>query len=328
MCSTKNFELPTTNFFKLLFSYFNMKHNIKISALLLCMFILAQIIGLVVIDGYSSVKIVNGEKTNVTAPVVPFFDNPTLETNSDFVQVLFSILFSFVIVLLLVFILTKYKSETFFRIWFFLVVTLAVSVTLNLAFINFPYSIYFAVILSVILAYFKIYQRNMIVHNLTELMIYPGVAAAFVPLLNPITIIILLILISIYDVWAVWKSGIMQKMAKYQISKIRIFSGFLIPLMTKDQRQKVKNISDKKLKTKTMKINVALLGGGDIVFPIITAGVYLRNFGIASAWFIVAGATLGLSYIFFFGEKKKPYPAMPYITVGILFGLLLWWILF
>lgn len=305
-----------------------MKHNIKISALLLSMFILAQIIGLVVIDGYSPVKVINGEKTNVTAPIVPFFDNPTPESNSDFAEILFSILFSFILVILLVFILTKYNSEIFFRVWFFLVVTIAVAVTLNLALINLPYAKYFAISLAIILAYFKIFQRNIAVHNLTELMIYPGVAAAFVPLLNPFTIIILLILISIYDVWAVWKSGIMQKMAKYQISKVRIFSGFMIPSMTKLQKEQIKKISDKNLKTKKMKINVALLGGGDIVFPIITAGVFLRNFGIASAWFVILGATLGLSYIFFFGEKKKPYPAMPYITVGILLGLLLWGILF
>ena len=290
------------------------------------MFIITQIIGLVVIEGYSPVKVINGQQTNVTSPAVPFFDNSAPQSNSDFVQVLFSILISFDFVLFFVFILTKYKSETFFRIWFFVVVTIAVAVTLNLAFIHLPYAIYFAVTLSLILAYFKIFQRNILIHNLTELLIYPGVAAAFVPLLNPLTIIILLILISIYDVWAVWKSGIMQKMAKYQISKIKIFSGFLIPLMTKKQKSQIKNLTNKKLKGKKMKLNVALLGGGDIVFPIITAGVFLRNFGIASAWFIMLGATLGLSYIFLFGEKKKPYPAMPYITTGILFGILLWWI--
>ena len=76
----------------------------------------------------------------------------------------------------------------------------------------------------------------MIVHNLTELLVYPGIAVIFVSLLtqwspikNLILIIFLLILISIYDMWAVWHSGIMQKMAKYQIDTLEIFSGFFIP---------------------------------------------------------------------------------------------------
>jgi presenilin-like A22 family membrane protease len=301
-----------------------MKKSILTTLLLLVMFISAQIIGLVVIDSYSPVKVIEGQKINVSAPDVPFFQTPQPETSYDFLEIFVSLIFSFTLVTFFVFILIKYKSETFFRIWYLLVVILAISVVLNLAFIEIRYSKYIAFSFAIVLAYFKIYQRNLIVHNFTELLIYPGVAAAFVPLLNPITVIFLLIAISIYDLWAVWKSGIMQKMAKYQINKLKIFSGFLIPNLTNVQKSSVKKMSKEEKIGKKVKIGVAILGGGDVVFPIITAGVFLRNFGIASSWFILLGATLGLSYIFFFGESKKPYPAMPYITSGILLGLLCW----
>ena len=30
----------------------------------------------------------------------------------------------------------------------------------------------------------KIYRKNLIIHNLTELAIYPGIATVFVPILN------------------------------------------------------------------------------------------------------------------------------------------------
>ena len=83
-----------------------------------------------------------------------------------------------------------------------------------------------------------------------------------------------------------------------------------------------------------------MLGGGDIVFPIITAGVILRTnsinlpFGLLPftggfipALFVIAGATLGLSYLFFLSEKKKFYPAMPFITAGIFLGIILSYIL-
>ena len=38
---------------------------------------------------------------------------------------------------------------------------------------------------------------------------------------------------------------------------------------------------------------------------------------------VIAGAILALSYLFFFSEKKKFYPAMPFITAGIFIGMVL-----
>ena len=195
-----------------------------------------------------------------------------------------------------------------------------------------------ATIVAVVLAYVKIFKRNLIVHNLTELLIYPGIAAVFVPLLRVKgavgfipkiwPILVLLILISLYDMWAVWKSGLMQKMAKFQIDKMRIFSGFFVPYLSKKDKLKLKKLKKAKAKNKKIKANVAILGGGDIVFPIITAGVMLTTFGFWSALFVIIGAALGLAYLFFFAKKKKAYPAMPYITAGMFLGILTSWLIY
>ncbi len=123
--------------------------------------------------------------------------------------------------------------------------------------------------------------------------------------------------------WAVWHSQIMQKMAKFQINKLRIFTGFFVPYISKKTRQRIKKMKKSELKKKKIKVNVAILGGGDIVFSIIAAGVLLKTLGLFSALFVVAGATLGLGYLFFFSEKKKFYPAMPFITIGIFVGIIL-----
>lgn len=80
--------------------------------------------------------------------------------------------------------------------------------------------------------------------------------------------------------------------------------------------------SKKELSKKKIKINLAILGGGDIVFPIITAGVLLNTYGFLPAILAIAGATLGLTLLFIFSEKKKFYPAMPFITAGIFLGML------
>jgi presenilin-like A22 family membrane protease len=195
-------------------------------------------------------------------------------------------------------------------------------------------------ILALGLSFIKIFKRNFIIHNLTELLIYPGIATLFVPILNLWSVGVLLILILIYDIWAVWHSGIMQKMAKYQINNLKVFSGFFVPYIPKEMKNKLKKIKKSKLKNKKIKVSLAILGGGDVIFPIITAGVImqtssvalpfgLHNFvgGLIPALFIVFGATLGLALLFMFSEKKKFYPAMPFITAGIFLGLILSYLL-
>src|SRR6056297_131979 len=167
----------------------------------------------------------------------------------------------------------------------------------------------------------KVYQREIITHNITEILIYPGIAAVFVPLLNIFWTIALLILISIYDAWAVWRSGIMQKMAKYQMKSLKIFAGFMIPYLTKSQRDKLKKMPKSDLKKKGIKVNTAILGGGDVAFTLIPAGVILINWGIWPAIGVIAGGFAGLAFLLLRSKKKKFYPAMPFITTGILLAM-------
>jgi len=50
--------------------------------------------------------------------------------------------------------------------------------------------------------------------------------------------------------------------------------------------------------------------------------------GFIPAVFTIAGATLGLSLLLILSEKKKFYPAMPFITGGIFIGLILSYLLY
>jgi presenilin-like A22 family membrane protease len=306
---------------------FEMKHTLKITIVLLVMFVVTQFIGLYVVNHYQA-----------TGNNLPFgMETPPLNTQSDFNQIFISLVFAFAVAISLLFFLTKFRAEFFLKLWFFVVVMIALGISF-LSFIpNFKYASLVVLLVALPLAFVKIYRRGFIVHNLTELLIYPGIAAVFVPILNIYTIVALLILISVYDIWAVWHSGIMQKMAKYQIDKLNVFSGFFVPYADRKTRKKIKmlkekvknkKISKKDAKTKKFKVSVAILGGGDIIFPIIAAGVMLKTLGLASAIFVIIGATLGVSYLFFFAEKKKFYPAMPYITAGIFLAMVLSYLIF
>lgn len=316
-----------------------MKHTLKITAIILAMFLLTQVIGMFVVNHYSSVRTVDGVSTNVTAPELPFgLETPEPQDAGEFNQIIIAIVIAFVIAIALLFLLMKFKAEILLKIWFLAVITIALGISFNAFFYKLPYAYLIALIIALPLAVIKIFKRNFLIHNLTELFIYPGIAAVFAPLLNFYTVILLLLLISVYDMWAVWRSGVMQKMAKYQINKLKVFSGFFIPYMNKKTKQMLSKVKTKKeMVKKKIKVNIAILGGGDVIFPIITAGVMLRVFGYVSMFginvplasiLVLLGAAFGLSYLFFLAEKKKFYPAMPFITSGIFVGIGLSWLIY
>ena len=296
-----------------------MKHSLKITALLLVMFLFTQLLGLVIVNHYYKVN-----------DVIPYGMSPPKDISPQISIV--SIIFAIAFAVALMLILMRLRIEFFLKLWFLFVVVIALGITINAAIYRIPYAPYIALLIAIPLALVKIFQRNIIVHNLTELLIYPGIAVIFVPLLNIWTISLLMILISIYDIYAVWHSGFMQKMAKYQITQLKIFSGFFVPYVGKKERellataQRSKALSAK-LKGKKIKVSLAILGGGDVIFPMIMAGVVMRSLGLVPALLISLGATLALALLFRFSQKGKFYPAMPFISAGCFFGLAVSYIL-
>ena len=270
-----------------------MKHSVKITVILITLFFIAQMVGIYVANTYlPEVKQVvdetTGEVTNQTVYNLPYgLDPPDNIKPQESVLSIIIALFVAVVVMLL---LMKFKAETFLRLWFTLVVILGIAIALNAFLIKIPSSMIIALIIAIPLGIIKIFKRNMFVHNITELLIYPGIATVFIPILNIWAVVILLVIISFYDMYAVWHSGFMQKMAKFQIEKLKLFSGFFIPYMKKEDRLLIKNVKDskrsnkeKETKLKKVKVNLAILGGGDVVFPIILAGVILRTLGLWQA---------------------------------------------
>ncbi|MDO8508325.1 MAG: presenilin family intramembrane aspartyl protease [Nanoarchaeota archaeon] len=304
-----------------------MKHSLRIILILLGMFFITQLIGLAVISQYSpeviQVKDEEGNLVNKTIYNLPYGAEPPAEVSP--VNTLVSIIIAVAVAVIFMLILMRYKAEFFLRSWFFIVVSFALGISIY-AFIDpLPFSQLIALIIAIPLAALKLFKRNIIVHNITELFIYPGIASVFVPLLNIWTVVLLLILISIYDIYAVWHAGFMQKMAQYQIKKLKFFTGFFVPYLGSKERAQValaKQQGDmSKLKNKKIKVNVAILGGGDVVFPIILAGVVFNTLGLLEALIINLGATLALAWLFYISKKGKFYPAMPFISAGCLIAL-------
>jgi presenilin-like A22 family membrane protease len=307
-----------------------MKHPLKLTLVLITMFFIAQLIGIAVIHNYSpEIKQVvlpqnqTNQTLNVSVYNLPFGMNPPEGTTPS--SSLLSMVIAIAIGVVLILTLMKIRAEVFIRLWFFVVITIALGIAINSFIQKIPYSALIALIVSLPFAIIKVFKKNIFVHNITELLIYPGIAAIIVPLLNVWTVVVFLILISVYDIYAVWHAGFMQKMAKYQMNDVKVFGGFLVPYIGKEDRAlmaKLKKLKDKsKAKLKKIKVNVAILGGGDVIFPIITAGVVLNQFGFLSALIIALGATLALAALFYYSEKGRFYPAMPFISAGCFIAL-------
>lgn len=303
-----------------------MKHNLKLTLILISMFLITQFIGLGMIHIYNSgqqVSILNettGQLENITIkPQIPYgLQPPEIEA----VPALWSISISMVIAILLVMLLMTIKANLFLRLWFFVVATIAIAISINGMFIlthlSLQYQAIIALIIALPLAFFKVFKQNIIIHNLTELVIYPGIAAILVPIFNIWTVIIFLLLISAYDIYAVWHAKFMQKMAKFQINELKVFSGFFVPYIRPEDRKYI----NKKGRGKKIKVSLAILGGGDIALPILAAGVVLLSQGFLAAITVSLFATLALLYLFLYSKKGKYYPAMPFISAGIFIGML------
>ena len=68
-------------------------------------------------------------------------------------------------------------------------------------------------------------------------------------------------------------------------------------------------------------MRTAILGGGDIGFPLIFAGVVMKELGIWQSMIIPFFALMGLAFLLWRSDEKKFYPAMPFIGAGCFIGL-------
>ncbi|TKJ17291.1 hypothetical protein CEE44_02025 [Candidatus Woesearchaeota archaeon B3_Woes] len=303
-----------------------MKHSLRVTLLLILFFLLSQIIGLGIISKYITIEEV--EKidliTNETYVVnetialdLPHnIERPQFNTSSEFITYLvIAILLATILFLFLI------KIKTFFlwKLWFFFAVFLCLTIAFN-SFI--PKVI--ATFLGFLLALWKVIKPNILVHNLTELFIYGGLAAILVPIdiVNEYTILILLLLISIYDAYSVWKSKHMIKMARFQ-AKSKVFAGLLVPY----KKETTKKVSQKG-KVKFKGIKTAILGGGDVAFPLLFAGAVMKSQILTNSFAIAFSKTLiiplftsiALLLLFIKGREDRFYPALPFLTAGCIIG--------
>lgn len=294
-----------------------MKHPVSITTLFIVLFIISQLVGLLVIN--FGVESVDFETGGVDFADTAAGERPEISGLATLAYIVFGVAIGTTILLLL----AKKGNVFWWRIWFFLAVWISISITLGVLTQN----LLLSWVVGFGLAYLKLWKKNVWTHNLTEILIYPGLAFFLVPLLDINTVIFLLVLISIYDAYAVWKSKHMVTMAKFT-SKANIFPGFSINYDESSRKvKKVKKVGGKK--QKKGKRTSGVLGGGDIAIPMLFIGVvfitllqagFSRETSLTLSSIIIVTSAISLGLLLYYSKEKKFYPAMPFLSAGCIVG--------
>ena len=199
-----------------------------------------------------------------------------------------------------------------FRLFLLLVVFSGTQVILGI-FVPSPWNLAIAVIFALIFSR----ESNVLLHNLGIILGIGGVAAVFGLSISVEFGLVLLIVLSLYDILAVYVTKHMVTMARSMVESGAVF-GFLIPFefrgFFRDRKEAQAGIGE----------NFMILGSGDIGLPIIFAASLIRVSplsAIITAVFSLFG--LFLTHILFLNqEKRRAMAALPPIATLTIIGYL------
>lgn len=158
--------------------------------------------------------------------------------------------------------------------------------------------------------------KSVLTANLSLIAGIAGIAASVAAGLSPNSVIILLAVLSFYDIVAVYGTGHMVTMFRGLTSRGIVLAFTLIPL---------------RFSTITARSNNEVsgpgmfLGTGDVALPVMLAAAAVRS-DVVPAVASVAGAAVGfaLMYMLFLAQpKRSPMPALPPIALGSILGYLI-----
>src|SRR3989338_1673453 len=221
----------------------------------------------------------------------------------------------FFAVLILFFILSsKYKKVTSFSFKLFLVLIVfsGTSVVAGSVF-GHPWDI----LATLLVTFSFMFVRNVLIHNVGIILAVAGVGSLLGLAISPTTAVVVMIILSLYDIVAVYVTKHMVVMAKTMMESGAIF-GFIIPSEIKGF------FSNKHHASVQIGDRFMILGSGDIGLPVVlvsSVAGYSVNNAIIVAIFSLMG--LFLTHLIFINQKeRKPMAALPPIATMSIIGYL------
>jgi presenilin-like A22 family membrane protease len=152
-------------------------------------------------------------------------------------------------------------------------------------------------------------------HNAVLLLAVSGISTELGFSLSFSTILLLLAILSIYDVLAVYQTKHMVKMFTGLMERGLLLS-IVVPFRDRDWFAKTDTVKPRK--------GFLLLGTGDLAFPLIFA-VTALTVSLKASLFIAGGATVGAALVFYLlihQSQRRAIPALPPIAICSILGFL------
>ncbi|MBI4304433.1 MAG: hypothetical protein HY665_08890 [Chloroflexi bacterium] len=187
-----------------------------------------------------------------------------------------------------------------------------------------------ALLISIAAGLVWFFRPRLWLHNLLLIASLASFGSVFGFLFTPWTVILLMLVLSIYDVLAV-RFGYMIWMAQ-RLSESETLPAFIIPKNMATWNLNVKRASIARLmEEEPAEREFAVLGGGDIGFPLLLIASVFFTYGFTQSLIVAAFSLVGLVSAFLIQMtflKGKPMPALPPIFLASLTGFLIAYFVF
>ncbi len=224
----------------------------------------------------------------------------------------FFVLFAFVAILILARNKKRFMSLTY-KVLLVLVILAGSQIIFGTFFIT-PFDLIASLIL---LSVFLLY-KNVLTHNIAVIMGIAGVSMVIGLSITPKTAVILLIILSFYDIISVYKTKHMVSMAKSMVESGAIF-GFIIPPKLSGF------LAGRKEAESQIGSQFMILGSGDIGLPLIMICSLIKT-SLSAAVITSVFSLVGLltTHLIFINQKdRKPMAALPPIATMTIIGYLI-----
>ena len=166
-----------------------------------------------------------------------------------------------------------------------------------------------------------LYFKNVLIHNIGIILAVAGVGSLLGSVIFPGTVVIIMVILSFYDIIAVYVTGHMIKMAKIMMKSGAVF-GFIIPSQMSGF---FFHKGEAQAQAGTGGDQFMILGSGDVGLPVVLASSVAR-YSLAGAIIVAVFSLAGLfiTHLIFVNQKeRKPMAALPPIATMSIVGYLI-----
>lgn len=174
---------------------------------------------------------------------------------------------------------------------------------------------FWAMFCAALLVIWRFLHPSVLTQNLAMILAIAGIGALIGLSLSIASVIIILMVLSVYDFIAVYKTKHMIKMAK-RMMKQRLLLAFVVPEGLTGFRGRLADIKPGG--------RMFVLGSGDVVMPLVAVAA-MAHLGLAHSLLVMLFSFLGLFFmhaIFSSQKIRRPMAALPPIALFTILGIL------